>query len=109
MPFASAFDSGDRDSLWQIMAADGMSPSLLRPSKPILDHTLQLHYRLDSWTNLASLLRGSGWYERPVSYFAYHDEILLLSNSYRVTQGLFNAANHHAAAIGMFINVSKTD
>ncbi len=86
-----------------------MPPSLLRPSKPTLAYTLQLHYRLDSWTSLASLLRGSDWYERPVSYFAYDDEILLLSNSYRVTQSLFKAANHHDEAIGMCINVSKTD
>ncbi len=28
--FASAFDSVDRDSLWRIMAADGMHPKLLR-------------------------------------------------------------------------------
>ncbi len=28
--FASAFDSVDRDSLWWIMAADGMAPKLLR-------------------------------------------------------------------------------
>ncbi len=27
--FASAFDSVDRDSLWRIMAADGMLPKLL--------------------------------------------------------------------------------
>ncbi len=27
--FASAFDSVDRDSLWRIMAADGMHPKLL--------------------------------------------------------------------------------
>ncbi len=28
--FASAFDSVDRNSLWRIMAADGMPPKLLR-------------------------------------------------------------------------------
>ncbi len=28
--FASAFDSVDRDSQWQIMAVDGMPPKLLR-------------------------------------------------------------------------------
>ncbi len=28
--FASAFDSVDRDSLWRIMAADGMPPKLVR-------------------------------------------------------------------------------
>ncbi len=28
--FASAFDSVDRDSLWQIMVADGLPPKLLR-------------------------------------------------------------------------------
>ncbi len=28
--FVSVFDSVDRDSLWRIMAADGMPPKLLR-------------------------------------------------------------------------------
>ncbi len=28
--FASAFDSVDRDSLWWIMAVDGISPKLLK-------------------------------------------------------------------------------
>ncbi len=31
--FTSAFDSVDRDSLWRIMAADGMLPKLLRVIK----------------------------------------------------------------------------
>ncbi len=37
--FASAFDSVDRDSLWQIMAADGMLPKLLRLIKAYYSST----------------------------------------------------------------------
>ncbi len=38
----------------------------------------------------------------------YADDIEILSNSYRVMQGLLEAVNHHAAAVGMRINTSKT-
>ncbi len=37
--FASAFHSVDRDSLWQIMAADGMPPKLLRLIKAYYSST----------------------------------------------------------------------
>ncbi len=37
--FASAFDSVDRDSLWPIMAADGMPPKLLRLIKAYYSST----------------------------------------------------------------------
>ncbi len=37
--FASAFDSVDRDSLWRIMAADGMPPKLLRLIKAYYSST----------------------------------------------------------------------
>ncbi len=37
--FAFAFDSVDRDSLWQIMAADGMPPKLLRLIKAYYSST----------------------------------------------------------------------
>ncbi len=36
---ASAFDSVDRDSLWQIMVADGMPPKLLRLIKAYYSST----------------------------------------------------------------------
>ncbi len=34
--FASAFDSVDRDSLWRIMAADGMPPETLEADQGVL-------------------------------------------------------------------------
>ncbi len=37
--FASAFDFVDRDSLWQIMAADGIPPKLLRLIKAYYSST----------------------------------------------------------------------
>ncbi len=37
--FASAFDSVDKDSLWRIMAADGMPPKLLRLIKAYYSST----------------------------------------------------------------------
>ncbi len=37
--FASAFDSVDRDSLWRIMAADGIPPKLLRVIKAYYSST----------------------------------------------------------------------
>ncbi len=37
--FASAFDSVDRDSLWRIMAADGIPPKLLRLIKAYYSST----------------------------------------------------------------------
>ncbi len=37
--FASAFDSVDRDSLWRIMAAEGMPPKLLRLIKAFYSST----------------------------------------------------------------------
>ncbi len=37
--FASAFDSVDRDSLWRIMAADGISPKRLRLMKAYYSST----------------------------------------------------------------------
>ncbi len=37
--FASAFDSVDRDSLWRIMAADGIPPILLRLIKAYYSST----------------------------------------------------------------------
>ncbi len=68
--FAFAFDSVDRDSLWEIMAADGVPPTLLRLIKAYYSSTkmmvrasgidsmpfesrslpyhLKLHNRLDS-------------------------------------------------------------
>ncbi len=39
---------------------------------------------------------------------AYADETVLLSNSYREAQGLHEAVNRRAAAVGMRINASKT-
>ncbi len=44
-----------------------------------------------------------------MSDFAYADNIRVLSNSYREMQGLLEAVNRHAAAVGMRINGSKTN
>ncbi len=43
-----------------------------------------------------------------VSDLTYADNIVLLSNSYREMQGLLEAVNRHAAAVGIHINASKT-
>ncbi len=43
-----------------------------------------------------------------VSDLVYADDIVILSSSYAEMQGLLEAANHHAAAVGMRINASKT-
>ncbi len=42
-----------------------------------------------------------------VSDLAYADDIVILSSSYSEMQGLFEAVNRHAAAVGMRINASK--
>ncbi len=43
-----------------------------------------------------------------VSNLAYADDIVILSSSYSEMQGLLDAFNRHAAAVGMRINASKT-
>ncbi len=43
-----------------------------------------------------------------VSDLAYADDIVILSSSYSEMQGLLEAANRHAAAVGMRINAPKT-
>ncbi len=43
-----------------------------------------------------------------VSRLACADYIVILGSSNRGIQGLFEAANHHATAVGKRINVSKT-
>ncbi len=43
-----------------------------------------------------------------VSDLAYADNIVLLSSSYSEMQGLLEAVNRHAAAVGMRINALKT-
>ncbi len=43
-----------------------------------------------------------------MTYLAYADDIVILSSSYSKMQGLLEAVNRHAAAVGMCINASKT-
>ncbi len=43
-----------------------------------------------------------------MSDLAYADDIVILSSSYSEMQGLLDAVNRHAAAVGMPINASKT-
>ncbi len=43
-----------------------------------------------------------------VSDLAYSDDIVILSSSYSEMQGLLDAVNRHATAVGMCINASKT-
>ncbi len=43
-----------------------------------------------------------------VSDLAYADDTVILSSSYREVQGLLEAVKHHAAAVGMRLNASKT-
>ncbi len=43
-----------------------------------------------------------------VSVLTYADDIVILSSSYSEMQGLLEAVNCHAAAVGMRINASKT-
>ncbi len=43
-----------------------------------------------------------------MSDLAYADDIVILSSSYSEMQGLLDAVNRHAAAVGMRINASKT-
>ncbi len=43
-----------------------------------------------------------------VSDLVYADDIVILSSSYSEMQGLLDAVNRHAAAVGMRINASKT-
>ncbi len=43
-----------------------------------------------------------------MSDLAYADDIVILSSSYSEMQGLLEAVNRHAAAVGMRINASKT-
>ncbi len=43
-----------------------------------------------------------------MSDLAYADDIVILSGSYSEMQGLLEAVNRHAAAVGMHINASKT-
>ncbi len=43
-----------------------------------------------------------------MSDLAYADDIVILSSSYSETQGLTEAVNRHATAVGMRINAAKT-
>ncbi len=43
-----------------------------------------------------------------VSDLAYADDIVILNSSYSEMQGLLEAVNCHAAAVGIRINASKT-
>ncbi len=43
-----------------------------------------------------------------MSDLAYADDIVILSSSYSEMQGLLEAVNRHAAAVGIRINASKT-
>ncbi len=43
-----------------------------------------------------------------VSHLASANDIVILSSSYIEMQGLLESVNHHAAAVGMRINASRT-
>ncbi len=43
-----------------------------------------------------------------MSNLAYADDIVIRSSNYSEMQGLLEAVNRHAAAVGMHINASKT-
>ncbi len=43
-----------------------------------------------------------------MSDLAYADDIVILSSSYSEMQGLTEAINRHATAVGMRINATKT-
>ncbi len=136
--FASAFDSVDRDSLWRIMAADGMPHKLLRLMKAYYSST-KMKIRASRSDSMAFEIRsgvrqGCGFSPTLLNYIidwilhqalqdypgvqvganvhvsdlAYADDIVILSSSYIEMQGLFEAVNRHAATEDMHINVSKT-
>ncbi len=127
--FASAFDSVDRDSLWRIMAADGMPPKLLRLIKAHYSSTKMkvkasgsdsmpqcalsptLFIYIIDWILDQAQQDYSGVQVEAnvhVSDLAYADDIVILSSSYIKMHGLLEAVNRHAAAVGMRINASKT-
>ncbi len=136
--FASAFDSVDRDSLWQIMAVDGMPPKLSRLIKAYYAST-KVKVRASGSDSMPFEIRSGGrkgcalsptrfsyiidwilvqslqdypWVQVGANIhefnLAYADDIVILSSSCSKMQGLLEAVNCHAAAVGMRINASKT-
>ncbi len=136
--FAAAFHSVDRDSIWRIMAADEMPAKLSRlikeynastkakvratggdslsfeiqpgvrqgcaPSPTLFNYIINriLDEALEGYPGIQVGTNAN------VSDRAYADDIVLLSDSYTEMQGMLEAANRHAAAVGMRINASKS-
>ncbi len=120
------------------MAADGMPPKLLRLIKAYYSSTkmkvrasgsdsmpFEIHSGVQQGCALSPTLFNYiiDWILRQalqdypgiqvganvrVSDLAYADDILILSSSYSEMQGLLEAVNHHAAAVDMRTNASKT-
>ncbi len=118
---ASAFDSADRDSLWRIMAADGIPPKLLRLIKAYYSSTKMkarasgsdsMPFEVRSgvrqgcalsptlFTYIIDWILGQALQDYPgiqvgatvhVSDLAYADDIVILSSSYSEMQGLLDA------------------
>ncbi len=127
--FASAFVSVDRDSLWRIMAENGIHPKLLRLIKAYYSSTImevratgsysmpfEIHsgvrqgcalyrtlfnYIIEALQDYPGIQVGANVH---VPYLAYADDIVMLSSSYSEMQCLLEAVNCHAAAVDMRIN-----
>ncbi len=136
--FESGFDSVERDSSWWIMAADGMPSKLLRQIKVYYASTKMKVRASGSYSMPFEIRSGvrqkcdlsptlfnyiiecildqalqdytgvQVGADVHVSDLACTDDIVIFSSSYSEMQGLLEAVNRHAAAVGMCINVLKT-
>ena len=136
--FAAAFDSVDRQSLWKIMAADGMPPKLLRLIQAYYDSSrtkvradqtesdyfdicsgvkqgcvlspILFNYVID-WvlTNALAPFNGvQAGVDVCITDLAYADDVVLLAESFDEMQRMVNAVERCAETVGLQINAAKT-
>ncbi|BHF81200.1 hypothetical protein SprV_0702433000 [Sparganum proliferum] len=119
--FAAAFDSVHRESLWRIMALDGVPAKIIAMIKAsyrsttarVLGCILSLilfNYAID-WI-LGRALRDSDGVEfapgHRLNDLDYADDIALLASSFGDLQSMVSRVNEVAKSVGLSINAGKT-
>nr|VZH95009.1 unnamed protein product [Spirometra erinaceieuropaei] len=119
--FAAAFDSVHRESLWRIMALDGVPAKIIAMIKAYYRSTtarvlgcilspILFNYAID-WI-LGRVLRDSDGVELAPGHrltdLDYADDIALLASSFGDLQSMVSRVNEVAKSVGLSINAGKT-